>query len=282
MYDTLLLKKYHGLGNDYLVLDPNKNELKLQERHIVRLCRRNIGVGADGILYGPLPGKEELYVQIFNPDGSEAERSGNGVRIFAKYLLDEGYVKKERFTLYTKAGAAVVDFLNEDGSRMCVNMGKARFAVGAVKTPQKENEIINEPLIFHDRLYNATCVSMGNPNCVIMMEEVNDKKAKELGPYVENAAYFPNRINMQLCHVIDKAHVEVEIYERGAGYTLASGTGACAAAVAAHRLHFCEEKIHVKMPGGELLVEIEPDWTVYLTGDVRAVGTIQLAENFFT
>lgn len=282
MYDTLLLKKYHGLGNDYLVLDPNKNELKLQERHIVRLCRRNIGVGADGILYGPLPGKEELYVQIFNPDGSEAERSGNGVRIFAKYLLDEGYVKKERFTLYTKAGAAVVDFLNEDGSRMCVNMGKARFAVGAVKTPQKENEIINEPLIFHDRLYNATCVSMGNPNCVIMMEEVNDKKAKELGPYVENAAYFPNRINMQLCHVIDKSHVEVEIYERGAGYTLASGTGACAAAVAAHRLHFCEEKIHVKMPGGELLVEIEPDWTVYLTGDVQAVGTIQLAENFFT
>lgn len=281
MYDTLLLKKYHGLGNDYLVLDPNKNELKLQERHIVRLCRRNIGVGADGILYGPIFGEKEPYVQIFNPDGSEAERSGNGVRIFAKYLLDEGYVKKERFTLYTKAGAAVVDFLNEDGSRMRVNMGKARFAVGAVRTPQKEDEIVNEPLVFHGRLYNATCVSMGNPNCVIMMEEVNDKKAKELGPYVENAAYFPNRINMQLCHVIDKTHVEVEIYERGAGYTLASGTGACAAAVAAHRLHLCDGKIHVKMPGGELLVEIEPDWTVYLTGDVQAVGTISLAENFF-
>lgn len=281
MCDTLLLKKYHGLGNDYLVLDPNKNRIQLQERHIVRLCRRNIGVGADGILYGPVPEHEEPYVQIFNPDGSEAERSGNGVRIFAKYLLDEGYVKRERFTLYTKAGAAVVDFLNEDGSRMRVNMGRAKFAFGDLRMPGKEEEIVNEPLIFHDRLYNATCVSMGNPNCVIMMEEVNDRKAKELGPYVENAAYFPNRINMQLCHVMDREHVEVEIYERGAGYTLASGTGACAAAVAARRLGFCDDRIHVKMPGGELLVEIEPDWTVYLTGDVEAVGTIRLAENFF-
>lgn len=281
MYDTLLLKKYHGLGNDYLVLDPNKNQIQLQERHIVRLCRRNIGVGADGILYGPLFQDGKPYVQIFNPDGSEAERSGNGVRIFAKYLLDEGYVKKERFTLYTKAGAAVIDFLNEDGSRMRVNMGKAQFAGGVLKGNYKSDEIINEPLLFHGRLYNATCVSMGNPNCVIMMEEVNAKKAKELGPYVENASYFPNRINMQLCHVVDRSHVEVEIYERGAGYTLASGTGACAAATAAYRLGLCDGEVHVKMPGGELLVEIEEDMTVHLTGDVENIGTFLLAENFF-
>ncbi len=281
MYDTLLLKKYHGLGNDYLVLDPNKNRIQLQERHIIRLCRRNIGVGADGILYGPLFRDEKIYVQIFNPDGSEAERSGNGVRIFAKYLLDEGYVKKERFTLHTKAGAAVIDFLNEDGSRMRVNMGKAQFAGGVLKGNYSEDEIVNEPLLFHGRLYNATCVSMGNPNCVIMMEEVNAKKAKELGPYVENASYFPNRINMQLCHVIDRNHVEAEIYERGAGYTLASGTGACAAATAAYRLGLCAGEVHVKMPGGELLVEIAEDMTVYLTGDVENIGTFLLAENFF-
>ena len=273
MYDTLLLKKYHGLGNDYLVLDPNKNRIQLQERHIIRLCRR--------ILYGPLFRDEKIYVQIFNPDGSEAERSGNGVRIFAKYLLDEGYVKKERFTLHTKAGAAVIDFLNEDGSRMRVNMGKAQFAGGVLKGNYSEDEIVNEPLLFHGRLYNATCVSMGNPNCVIMMEEVNAKKAKELGPYVENASYFPNRINMQLCHVIDRNHVEAEIYERGAGYTLASGTGACAAATAAYRLGLCDGEVHVKMPGGELLVEIAEDMTVYLTGDVENIGTFLLAENFF-
>ncbi len=281
MHDTLLLKKYHGLGNDYLVLDPNKNEIQLQERHIVRLCRRNIGVGADGILYGPLFRDEKICVQIFNPDGSEAERSGNGVRIFAKYLLDEGYVDKKQFSLYTKAGKVTVDFLNEDGSRMRVNMGKARFAGGVLKGSYGENEMINEPLLFRDRLYNATCVSMGNPNCVIMMEEVNAKKAKELGPYVENAPYFPNRINMQLCHVIDRSHVQVEIYERGAGYTMASGTGACAAATAAYRLGLTDNRITVTMPGGELLVEIEDDMTVFLTGDVKNIGTVLLAENFF-
>lgn len=281
MKDSLLLQKYHGLGNDYLVLDPNKNELQLQERHIVRLCRRNIGVGADGILYGPVFDGEHIGVQIYNPDGSEAERSGNGVRIFAKYLLDAGYIPRKTFTLTTKAGDVVVDFLNEDGSRMKVNMGKARFAGGVLSGIRSSEEIVNEPLIFHGQLYNATCVSMGNPNCVIMMEEVNGSKAKELGPYVENASYFPNRINMQLCHVLDRGHVQVEIYERGAGYTLASGTGACAAATAAYRLGLCDGSITVSMPGGELLVEIKPDYTVYLTGDVCKVGTIHLAENFF-
>ena len=281
MQESLQLVKYHGLGNDYLVLDPNKNEIRLQERHIVRLCRRNIGVGADGILYGPLMENGKIYVQIFNPDGSEAERSGNGVRIFAKYLLDEHYVEHKEFSLMTKAGAVMIDFLTEDGSRMRVNMGKAQFSGGVIRTLYSEDEIVNEPLIFHGQLYNATCVSMGNPNCVIMMEEVSARKAKELGPYVENAAYFPNRINMQLCHVMDRSHVQVEIYERGAGYTLASGTGACAAASAAYRLGLVDDKVFVKMPGGELVIEIMPDMTVYLTGDVEKIGTFCLAENFF-
>lgn len=238
-------------------------------------------MGADGILYGPLMQNGKIYVQIFNPDGSEAERSGNGVRIFAKYLLDEQYVKQQEFTLSTKAGDVTIDFLNQDGSRMRVNMGKAQFSGGVIRTLYSEDEIVNEPLIFHGQLYNATCVSMGNPNCVIMMEEVNAGKAKELGPYVENAAYFPNRINMQLCHVLDRNHVQVEIYERGAGYTLASGTGACAAATAAYRLGLVDGKVAVKMPGGELLIEIMEDMTVYLTGDVEKIGTFLLAENFF-
>lgn len=282
MQESLRLVKYHGLGNDYLVLDPNKNEIRLQERHIVRLCRRNIGVGADGILYGPLMQNGKIYVQIFNPDGSEAERSGNGIRIFAKYLLDEHYVEQKEFTLLTKAGDVTIDFLDPDGSRMRVNMGKAQFSGGVIRTLYSEDEIVNEPLIFHGQLYNATCVSMGNPNCVIMMEEVNAGMAKELGPYVENAAYFPNRINMQLCNVLDRNHVQVEIYERGAGYTLASGTGACAAATAAYRLGLVDGKVSVKMPGGELFIEIMEDMTVYLTGDVEKIGTFLLAENFFS
>ena len=122
------LKKYHGLGNDYLVLDPNKNELALQTRNIEMLCRRNFGVGADGLLYGPILENDKIRVRIFNSDGSEAERSGNGVRIFAKYLLDEGYVQDKKFTLDMLAGEVEVEFLQQDGSLMRVKMGKPVYA----------------------------------------------------------------------------------------------------------------------------------------------------------
>lgn len=279
MDDALLLQKYHGLGNDYLVLDPNKNKIHLLERHIVKLCRRNIGAGADGILYGPIWQDEKLYVKIFNPDGSEAERSGNGVRIL-QYLLDAGYIRHRPFSLYTKAGEVRIDFLNEDGSLMKVNMGIPQFTGGVLAYVGTPPEIINRPLVFHGHPYRATCVSMGNPNCVIHLDEISKEKAMELGPYVENASYFPNRINMQLCKVMDRGHIRVEIYERGAGYTLASGTGACAAAAASHKLGLVDDRIEVTMPGGQLLIEIGEDGSVFLTGEVQKIGTILMAEHF--
>lgn len=278
--DTITMKKYHGLGNDYLVLDPNKNDIKLQTRSIELLCRRNFGVGADGILYGPFQENGKIRVQIFNPDGSEAERSGNGVRIFAKYLLDEGYVTEKRFTLTTLAGDVEIEFLDEDGSTMRVNMGKPVYAGEQIPLVGLEGEIINEYLRFRDNDYNATCLSVGNPNCVIMMEEVTPQKAKELGPYVEGASYFPNRTNMQICKVIDRNNIAIEIYERGAGYTLASGTGACAAAAATKRMGLVDNKVTVHMQGGDLCVEFDEEDTIYMTGTVGTVGTFQLAENF--
>lgn len=279
--DTITLKKYHGLGNDYLVFDPNKNEIKLQARNVEMLCKRNFGVGADGILYGPVIEDGKIKVQIFNPDGSEAEKSGNGVRIFAKYLLDEAYVTEKKFILTTLAGDVEIEFLDEDGSRMRVNMGKPSYISGDIPMISVEKEIVNEPLSFGGNFYNTTCLSVGNPNCVIMMEEVNAQKASSLGPYVESAQYFPNRINMQLLKVVDRDNIQIEIYERGAGYTLASGTGACAAAAAAHRMGLVNDTVTVVMPGGELIVEIGEDQTIYMTGTVGTVGTFTLAENFF-
>lgn len=281
--DTIIMKKYHGLGNDYLVLDPNKNHLQLQARYIELLCRRNFGVGADGILYGPLWQGESIRVEIYNPDGSQAERSGNGVRIFAKYLLDEGYVKEKKFTLSTTSGEVEIEFLKEQGSMMRVNMGRPSFASASIPVVgMQDPEVINEPLKFHGSIYNTTCLSMGNPNCVIMMEEISHKKAAELGPYVESAHYFPNRMNMQLLKVLDRKNIQIENYERGAGYTLASGTGACAAAAAAHRMGLVDEQVRVHMPGGELLIEISEDGTIFMTGSVEYVGEIRLAENFLT
>lgn len=277
----IILRKYHGLGNDYLIYDPNRNEKLLQERQIKALCRRNVGVGADGILYGPFFHGEEISVRIFNPDGSEAEKSGNGIRIFSKYLRDAGYVGEDTYILTTKSGKTRVRFLDEEGNCMCVDMGKAKFLAHEIPALGFGEEIVNEAIFFCDNFYNATCVSVGNPNCVLMIEEADEKKAKRLGPYVENSKYFPNRINMQLCQVLDRENIQIEIYERGAGYTYASGTGACAAAAASHRLGLVGNKVNVHMHGGTLLVEFDDEENIYMTGPVVYIGSITLAEQFF-
>ena len=277
----ITLRKYHGLGNDYLIYDPNRNACELQERQVEALCRRNLGVGADGILYGPFFDGDKMRVRIFNPDGSEAEKSGNGIRIFSKYLKDMGYVTEESYVLHTKAGETRVTFLNEQGDIMRVDMGYQEFVAKEIPVVGFEGEIVNEAIFFGDNFYNATCVSLGNPNCVLMLEEVSQKKAMQLGPYVENSRYFPNRINMQLCQVLDRENIQIEIYERGAGYTYASGTGACAAAAASHKMGFVGDRVTVHMHGGELLVEFARDGRIDMTGPVVYIGSITLAEQFF-
>ena len=277
----ITLRKYHGLGNDYLIYDPNRNACELQERQVEALCRRNLGVGADGILYGPFFDGDKMRVRIFNPDGSEAEKSGNGIRIFSKYLKDMGYVTEESYVLHTKAGETRVTFLNEQGDLMRVDMGYPEFVAKEIPVVGFGGEIVNEAIFFGDNFYNATCVSLGNPNCVLMLEEVSQKKAMQLGPYVENSRYFPNRINMQLCQVLDRENIQIEIYERGAGYTYASGTGACAAAAASHKMGFVGDRVTVHMHGGELLVEFARDGRIDMTGPVVYIGSITLAEQFF-
>ena len=277
---AITMHKYHGLGNDYLILDPNRNRVSLQERQIALLCQRNFGVGADGILYGPLFENGKIKVLIYNPDGSETNESGNGVRIFAKYLRDFGYIAERTFTLSTKARDVEVEFLDEQGNCMRVNMGKADFMAPSIPTDGFFDEMVNIPLMFCGDFYNATCLSVGNPNCVIMMEDVSGKKAKALGPYVENASYFPERMNLQLCKVEEKNRLKIEIYERGTGYTLSSGTGACAAAAAAYRMGLADRNVTVEMPGGNLRIELAKDGDIYMTGTVEKIGTFTVEENF--
>ena len=278
----IVLRKYHGIGNDYLVYDPTVNKTVLQERFVRQLCKRNMGVGADGVLYGPLFEQETIKVRIFNPDGSEAEKSGNGIRIFSRYLKDAGYIKEDNYTLTTNAGETQITFLDETGNRMRVDMGYPEFQAEKIPAVGFGEEITNEAIFFCDNFYNATCVSMGNPNCVILLEEVNAQKAMQLGPYVENSKYFPNRINMQLCRVLDRENIQIEIYERGAGYTYASGTGACAAAAASHRLGLVGDQVTVHMKGGELAIEFAEDGRIFMTGPVVYVGKIIVEETFFT
>ena len=278
---NLRFEKYNGLGNDYLVYDCNKNSKKLNTDAIKLICNRNFGLGSDGILIGPIIKNNKISVKIVNPDGSIAEKSGNGVRIFAKYLKDAGYVKENEFNLNTLGGLVKVKYLNNKGTLMTVSMGKLSFDsndVGTINTPQKT---VNIPLIFGDKSYKCTCVSIGNPHCVIPMKEISKEKVCEIGRFSETAKYFPNRINTQIVKVIDRNNISIEIFERGAGYTLASGSSSCAAAGAVYKLGLVDNDITVHMPGGSLKIQIEKDMNVFMTGTVSYVGTMILSNEFF-
>ena len=274
---NITLEKYHGLGNDYLIFDPNKNELKLTEESIRLICNRNFGVGSDGLLVGPVLGQDKLEVKILNPDGSEAELSGNGVRIFGKYLKDAGYVQKNRFIVNTLSGQQTIQYLNEDGTRIKVSMGKLSFYSDEIPVTGPRREVLNETMMFGSIPYRVTCVSIGNPHCVIWLNDISKDLACRIGKHSETADYFPEKINTELLKVLDRTNIEIEIYERGAGYTLASGTSGCAAAGAAYRMGLTDPKMYVHMPGGVLEVEIEKDGSVLMTGEVGYVGRFPLS-----
>lgn len=272
--------KYHALGNDYLVYDPKFNTMELNEERIKRICDRNFGVGSDGILFGPEFRDGKPVVRIFNPDGGEAEKSGSGVRIFSKYLKDAGYIKEKTFILITLGGEVIVEFLNESGTLLKVLMGKTTCRSGEIPVAGEDRQVIDEPMEFNGKTYKVTCVSIGNPHCVIPMEEISRELACELGPHVEHSKNFPRRINMQLLKVLDRSNIQIEIYERGAGYTLASGTSSCAAATAAFHLGLVDRNVTVHMPGGTLEIQILADGSVFMTGHVQSVGITQFSEEF--
>ena len=276
----ITVERYPGLGNDYLVYDPNKNELELNKANVEMLCNRNMGLGSDGILEGPFIGEKHMSLRIWNPDGSVAEKSGNGVRIFAKYLKDAGYVQKKNYKLVTDGGLVEITYLNEDGSRLRISMGRLSFWSDEIPVTGERREVINQDMVFGRTLYPVTSVSVGNPHSVIPMREISQPLVCKIGNYSEVARYFPDRINSEIMKVIDNNNIAIETYERGAGYTMATGTGACAAAGVAHKLGLTGNKVIVHMPGGELQVEIDDNWEVYMTGEVFYVAKISLSNEF--
>lgn len=272
--------KYHALGNDYIVMDPSRCSMELTPERIRLICHRNFGVGSDGILWGPVVKDGRISVRIFNPDGGEAEKSGNGVRIFSRCLLDEGYVKADSFELDTAGGTVRVEKLDAEGRLLRVEMGRLSFFAPEIPVSGENRQVVDELMEFGGKTCRATCVTIGNPHCVIPVERVSPELARSLGPLAENDPRFPNRINVQLLQVIDRNNIKIEIWERGAGYTLASGTSSCAAAGAARRLGLTDRDVTVHMPGGELLISIDNDWTVHMTGSVNTVGSGHFAPQF--
>jgi diaminopimelate epimerase len=273
--------KYHALGNDYLVIDPNQLDIKLDANTIRTICHRHFGIGSDGILYGPVLDGGLFKLRIFNPDGSEAEKSGNGVRIFARYLWEAGYVEGKTFLIHTPGGIVNVRLLDDQAKTIQVEMGRVSFRSDLIPVAGDSRDVIAESLMLSNgQSFQVTCLTIGNPHCVIPLEQISRELTLAIGPLVENHPAFPNRINMQLLRVIDQHTIQIEIWERGAGYTLASGSSSCAAASAAYQLGLVDRQVKVIMPGGAIEIEIGSDGMVLMTGSVTAVAKGRFAPEF--
>jgi len=275
------LHKYHALGNDYLVLDPAGSELTLSGAEIRRICDRHYGIGSDGLLVGPTPADGcDFGLKLYNPDGSEFEKSGNGLRIFARYLWDTGRVGAEPFSICT-LGGTVTARVHEGGRRVTVEMGQVSFDSQKIPVAGRPREVLDEVLSLGSRSLRVSCATVGNPHCVVLRNEVSAAEAQSLGPLIETASRFPRRTNVQFLQVLDRSNVRIEIWERGAGYTLASGSSSSAAAAVAHRLGLVDAQVAVHMPGGIIDITIGPDWSITMAGGVTRVCQATIWDEMF-
>ena len=265
--------KSHGLGNDYIVIDPKNISFELSPEAIKLICHRNYGVGSDGILLLTKSDTADFGLRILNPDGSEAEKSGNGIRIFAKFLFDHGYTDNNSFTIETLGGLVKADLEINNGkvAIITVDMGKASFKSNEIPVEGEQREVIQEEIRVNGDILEFTAVTVGNPHCVIFFDELDEKLLRKIGPLLENHKIFPNRTNVQFAKVVSSNEVEILIWERGAGYTLASGSSSCAVASACVKNKLTDSKLSVIMPGGILDIEVNEDWSLRMKGPAEKV-----------
>jgi len=274
--------KGHGLGNDYLVLDRKDLPHELAAPAIRRICDRHWGIGSDGILLRVPSDRGDFGLRIFNPDGSEAEKSGNGLRIFAKYLHDHGHAKSTVFTVDTQGGLVECACHVVDGrvAAVTVEMGRATFRAPEIPMNGPDREVVGVPLEVNGTILTVTAVSVGNPHCVVFVDRLDEGEARRLGPLIERHPMFPNRTNVQFARVHAWDTVDVLIWERGAGWTLSSGSSSCGVVSAAVRNGLTGRRVTVRMPGGQLTVEVREDWSLRLEGPVEEVYTGALSPEF--
>lgn len=278
----LPFSKYHGLGNDFILVD-NRHQASplLTTEQAIQLCDRNFGIGADGVIFA-LPGQQgaDYTMRIFNSDGSEPEMCGNGIRCMAKYLEDlESSTgipleKPHSYKIHTLAGP-IVPTLQPNG-QITVDMGEPRLLAKEIPTTltKANNRVIDFPLTVVDQVYAVTCISMGNPHCITFVDDVSVVALAQIGPLFENHPVFPQRTNTEFIQVVRSDYLKMRVWERGAGTTLACGTGACASLVAAVLNGKSDRKATVELPGGPL----EIDWSasdnhIYMTGPAVLVFT---------
>ncbi|WP_122095529.1 diaminopimelate epimerase [Rahnella sp. Larv3_ips] len=274
----MIFHRYHGLGNDYLVCHHSVAAL-LSHEQIRRICDRHYGIGSDGLLIDH-DDADIPSLRIINPDGSEAEKSGNGLRIYARYLFDTGRVSHEPFLVNTSGGQVRCE-VTEGAHQVIVDMGQAKFSPAALPANVEGDEALALPLVAGGHHLCATLVSMGNPHCVIRVEKLDLDVVKQLGAEIETLAIFPKRTNVQFVQVLDRSNISIGIWERGAGYTLASGSSSCAAASAMRKLGLVDENVTVHMPGGKLAIRFSGDFQVNMRGPVQKIASVTLDSDCF-
>lgn len=275
--------KMHGCGNDYIYFNCFRQKINNPEGLSVRLSDRRYGIGGDGVILICPSEVADAKMRMFNLDGSEGKMCGNGVRCIGKYLYDHDMVdqNKDTVTIETLSGIKTLKVYKQDGEvkRLRVDMGKAELDPKRIPVAMDQKAVINEPVTIGGNDYHITCVSMGNPHCVVFVNNVDSLDIESIGPQFEFDPLFPERVNTEFVKVLDRHTIRMRVWERGSGETWACGTGACAAAVAAVENGFCpkDEDITIKLKGGDLVIRYT-DETVYMTGEAERIfeGTIVL------
>lgn len=265
--------KYHGLGNDFILVD-NRHAAEpcITPEQAVKWCDRHFGIGADGVIFA-LPGQDgtDYTMRIFNSDGSEPEMCGNGIRCMAKFVAELDGQAQTVYRIHTLAGV-ITPKLTEDG-QVKVDMGLPRLLATEIPTTlaAPDQKVIDQPLEVAGQRWNVTCVSMGNPHCITFVEDVAAIPLETIGPKFEHHAVFPQRTNTEFIQVVNSSYLKMRVWERGAGITLACGTGACASLVAGVLNGQCDRRATVELPGGCLEIEWSDDQRLYMTGPATQV-----------
>lgn len=268
--------KMEGCGNDYIYVEELHQHFDNHEEIAKKLSDRHFGIGGDGVIFIQSSEIADARMSMYNEDGSIGKMCGNGIRCVAKYLYDNNIVRSHTMTIETLSGVKKINlvFVGDEVVGASVDMGEAILDPKSIPALLEGRQIVDRPVAFNDKLLNITCVSMGNPHCIIFVDNVKDIELNLLGPMIENSSIFPERTNVEFVHVVDEEHLQMRVWERGAGETLACGTGACASVVAAVENGFCKKNrtISVSVKGGDLSIKYI-DNHVLMQGPARKVFT---------
>jgi diaminopimelate epimerase len=265
--------KYHGAGNDYVLIDAMTAEVSMPPELIRALCHRNLGIGADGVIVFSPSNRAACRMTCYNPDASEAGFSGNGIRCLAMHLYGQSENAEEEMRIETASGVKSVELLVVDGRvrEAQVEMGKPDFRRASLPMRGEGDEAVEEPIEVDGCTFKATCLSIDNPHCVVFLDALSASLVREIGPRIEHHPIFPLKVNVEFVEVLNVSEMIQRTWERGVGETLSSATGACAAVAAAIRTGKGKGRMFVRQPGGMLEVSVAADGTYYLKGPVRRV-----------